>query len=93
MEQKLALSFVKDITFLFGNKMGAFQPPSFGTKNRAVEPQLTIRLLTESPTVLANIDPPMLPNELVGVFNGYDGTIRLFVTSGDGRAYIPVGAS
>lgn len=87
------MNFVRAITFLLGNKMSPFQRPSIGSKNRATEPQLTIRLLTAMPTVLQNIDPPMLPNELVGVFNGYDGTIRLLVTSADGRAYIPVGAA
>lgn len=73
--------------------MSPIQRPSIGSKNRAIEPQLTIRLLTAMPTVLQNIEPPMLPNELVGVFNGYDGTIRLFVTSADGRSYIAIGAA
>lgn len=70
--------------------MGAFQRPAIGARSYAKDPVLTIRLLTRLPENLAIINPPMTPNELVGIFNGVDGTMRLFVTSGDGGALIPV---
>lgn len=73
--------------------MAQFQPSAIGSRNLARLPKLTIRLLTSYPQELNNIQPPMTPNELVGVFNGYDGTMRLFVTSGDGTAFIPVSSS
>lgn len=80
------------ITLLFG-KMSLLQNPSIGSKNLARDPQITIRLLTTRPVSLQNIDPPMTPNELVGLFNGIDSTMRLFVVSGDGTALIPVASA
>ena len=86
------MSFVKAFTFLLG-KMGAFQRPAIAARNYARDPRLSIRLLTSLPENLNIINPPMTPNELVGIFNGVDGTIRLFVTSGDGGALLPVVSS
>jgi hypothetical protein len=59
----------------------------------ARDPVLTIRLLTNLPDNINQLTNPMIPNQLVGVFNGIDGTMRLFVTSGDGTALIPVMSS
>ena len=71
----------------------SFQSPAIGSRNLAREPRLTIRLLPQMPEQMTNISPPVTPNELVGVFNGIDGTMRLFVTSGDGTAYLAVSAA
>jgi hypothetical protein len=73
--------------------MGTFQRPAIAARNYARNPTLTIRLLTSLPPNLAIINPPMTPNELVGIFNGIDGTVRLFVTSGDGGALLPIMSS
>ena len=54
------------------------------------EPRLVVRMLDSLPPDINAIDPPVTPNELVAVFNGYDGTMRLFVSSSNGKAYIPV---
>lgn len=73
--------------------MSSFQRPAIGSKNIARDPELTIRLLPENPTNLRNLNPPMTPNELVGVFNGFDGTIRLFMVSADGENLIQISSA
>ena len=73
--------------------MGVFQRPAVGARNLARDPKLTIRLLQTLPPDLNNLANPMTPNELVGIFNGLDGTMRLFVVSGDGTAIIPIVSS
>ena len=73
--------------------MGVFQRPAIAARNYAKDPVLSIRLLTSLPPNLNLLAAPMTPNELVGIFNGVDGTMRLFVTSGDGTALLPVVSS
>lgn len=73
--------------------MSVFQTPAIGSRNYATDPVLTIRLLSVLPPDLGNLQYAMTPNELVGIFNGIDNTIRLFVTSGDGRALLAVVSS
>ena len=66
------------------------QNPTIGTRNISTQPRITVRMLDNLPPDINNIEPPVTPNELVAVFNGYDNTMNLYISSSNGRAYIPV---
>ena len=67
-----------------------FQPPSIGSVNIQKNPVACVRILDSLPPGLRLSPGAGLPNELVAVFNGYNGTMNLYVISVDATRLIPV---
>lgn len=67
-----------------------FQPASIGSVNIQKNPVACVRVLDDRPPGLRLKPGQGLPNELVAVFNGYNGTMNLYVVSVDATRLIPV---
>lgn len=64
--------------------------PSIGSRNIQKEPFACVRMIESLPPGLRLSPGFGVPNELVGLFNGYSGSIQLYVISADATRLIPV---
>lgn len=64
--------------------------PSFTTQSVTQNPVAIIKMSPSRPPVRTKLDPPELPNMLVGYYNPQNQTVELFCTSPAGDYYFRV---
>lgn len=68
----------------------SFFYPTIGSRNIQENPKLVVRRLENAPPGLRLTPGQCDPGEVVAVFNGFNGTMKLYVASGDAKRLIPV---
>lgn len=70
--------------------MTSIRNPSIGSRNIQQDPFACVRIIESLPPGLRLSPGFGAPNELVGLYNGYSGSIQLYVVSVDAERLIPV---
>ena len=68
----------------------AINKPSFTTQSVVQTPVAIIKMMPSRPPIRTKLDPPELPNMLVGYYNSENGTVELFCTAPAGDYYFRV---